>query len=412
MSALAEAALQQGHAVTGSDRLLDSGQETQVLSALKHLGASLFPQDGSGIAADTDAVVVSTAIEQDNPDLRTAEEAGTKVLHRSDMLGLLTEAQGRRFAVSGTCGKSTVTGLAGWLLSELGKDPTVINGAPLADWMDQETVGSARLGKGGVCVFEADESDRSLLNYGCDTAIITNSSADHFSLEETDALFDQFAERAQVVLDARRETFFSDCDMKDMGFNYKSVFFEVPMPGQHNVLNAAIAVKLCEHGGCDLRHLSHSLRDFRGISRRLELVGRRSGVSVYDDYAHNTEKIRAVWRTLAGRHSSVCGIWRPHGYGPLRSMMGDLDDMFTEVLRDQDRLVLLPVYDAGGTADRSVNSGELVERLSEKGKRVILAGRADDAAAEIADAAPDAVVTLGARDPDLPNLARRILRAL
>ncbi len=102
MSALAEAALQQGHGVTGSDRLLDSGKESQVLSALRSLGAGLFPQDGSGVAGNTDAVVVSTAIEEGNPDLVSAASQNVKVLHRSDMLGALTEGHGRRFAVSGT----------------------------------------------------------------------------------------------------------------------------------------------------------------------------------------------------------------------------------------------------------------------------------------------------------------------
>lgn len=408
MSALAEAALQQGHEVTGSDRLLDSGQETQVLSALRLLGASLFPQDGSGISGETDAVVVSTAIEEGNPDLSAAQEHGATVLHRSEMLGILARGHGRRFAVSGTCGKSTVTGLAGWLLAQAGMDPTVINGAPLADWMGEDAVGSARLGNGEICVFEADESDRSLLNYGYEVAIVTNSSADHFSQEDADALFDEFASRAESVLDAREAEFLADVEIGDRTFTYNGVSFSVPMPGEHNVLNAIVAVRICEAAGCDLGQVAGALKGFRGVSRRLELIGKSSGVAVYDDYAHNTEKIRAVLATLSEQHKKVVAIWRPHGYGPLRNMMGDLVDMFSEALRDDDELILLPVYDAGGSADRSVNSGDLAGRLT----NALSVDLAEEACARAVESGADAVVTLGARDPGLPELAHRILEEL
>ncbi len=284
----------------------------------------------------------------------------------------------------------------------------MINGAPLAGWMAGNAVGSAKLGQGGICVFEADESDRSLLNYGYEAAVITNSSADHFSQEETDNLFNEFASRAELVLDARDPAFFEDIELGGQQFVYKSVVFDVPMPGRHNVVNAAVAARLCEEAGCDLQLLVGAMKEFRGVSRRLELVGTSKGVSVYDDYAHNTEKIRAAWQTLAGSYDSIAGIWRPHGYGPLRSMMDDLEQMFSSVLRTSDRLILLPVYDAGGTADRSINSDVLAERLTGRGKNVRFISNPDEACIQAIGSGVSAVVTLGARDPGLPGLARRI----
>ena len=298
MSAIAEHALLSGLEVSGSDRHLDADGETRVLEALRRQGATLFPQDGSGIAADTSFIVASTAIEEGNADLEAASARGVTRLHRSEMLARLIEGSGRRVAVSGTCGKSTVTGLAGWLLSETGQDPSVINGAPLADWMSDGAVGSSRVGQGGVVVFAADESDRSLRNYQCEVAVITNASADHFDLQETNTLFDDFAAEAEEVVDARKTGFYDSVRQTDGGFEYGGVDFIVPMPGEHNVQNAVVAVRTCELLGCELGDLSAALQRFKGVSRRLECVGEAHGVSVYDDYAHNTEKIRAALQTL------------------------------------------------------------------------------------------------------------------
>lgn len=414
MSALAEAALLSGLRVTGSDRLLDSGEETGVLAALRSSGAKLFAQDGSGITDETDCVVVSTAIEADNPDLLEAERRKIAVRHRSEVLASLLKGRGRRVAVTGTCGKSTVTAMIGWMLAQADKDPFVINGAPLADWMSERCVGSSRAGR-GPCVFEADESDKSLLNCGCEVAVITNSSADHFSKDEADALFDAFAESAaELVVDARGQHFFDDVSLSSGRFEYAGRSFVVNMPGRHNVLNAVIAVKTCELLGCSADELQQALASFRGVSRRLERIGAVAGVTVYDDYAHNTEKIRATWRTLSETYGSVVGVWRPHGYGPLRSMMNALVGMFSEVMGENDSLFLLPVYDAGGTAERTLNSDELASRLSGAGKRAVCVENTEQAVAAACESVREtgAVVVMGARDPALPFLARSILAGL
>lgn len=168
--------------------------------------------------------------------------------------------------------------------------------------------------------------------------------------------------------------------------------------------------------GCDEAKARAALTTFNGVERRLQ----RYGTRVYDDYAHNPEKLKAMWTTVAEAHpdGGICVVWRPHGYAPLRKMTDALAEMFRDTIRPQDRLLLLPVYDAGGTTDRSVNSEALAEKLNllyrgtvrEADVGVELVADLDGAYRWIAAHRGEfaAYVTCGARDPGLPGLARRI----
>ena len=139
----------------------------------------------------------------------------------------------------------------------------------------------------------------------------------------------------------------------------------------------------------------------------MQFVGMCDGAEVYDDYAHNPEKLHAMVSTLQERHGKgVAVLWRPHGYGPLRKMMDALAEMFSKTLRPQDMLVLLPVYDAGGTADRSVNSDELAAKV--KGSFFVKTPDEAERLLKAQASAFGAIVTAGARDPALPVLARRL----
>ena len=144
----------------------------------------------------------------------------------------------------------------------------------------------------------------------------------------------------------------------------------------------------------------------------MELVGTRAdGLRVVDDYAHNTEKLPATLTALRERCDRLVAVWRPHGYGPLRKMWDDLAAMFRALLRPSDLLVLLPVFDAGGTAERTVSSEDFAERLSELGVPVECLDSPEAAFRLVAYRASgprDLAVTLGARDPALPRLARAL----
>lgn len=415
MSALAQALLDEGVVVTGSDRLLDTGDLTETLACLGRQGVQLFPQDGLGVSERTSRLVVSTAIEADNPELVKAKALGVPVVHRAAELARLT-ADKQLIAVTGTCGKSTVTAMLGCLLEGAGFDPFVVNGAAVAGWDAGGTrIGSVRKG-GAWAVIEADESDKSLMVFKPKHAVITNASADHFGLGETLSLFASFRARVPgVVIDGQQEPGGPDgvrLEGWSGSFSFEGVDYCVPMPGIHNVLNAWHALRMARALGAEPVRLATALRRFGGVERRLQRIGSCGGAAVVDDYAHNPEKLAAAWTTLAEAFpAGVCAVWRPHGFAPLRKMMEGLVKVFAQVCRPSDTLLLLPVYDAGGTADRSVGSEVLASQLREKGAKVTLLSSLESAEAlmrEKAELGAGVLVTFGARDPGLPRLARRL----
>ena len=373
MSALAQAYLDAGFAVTGADRSLnaDPTARTPVLSELERQGVRLFPDDGSGVDAVTSRVVVSTAIEETNLDLRKARTLGIPVTHRAAALAEVLSSR-RLVAVAGTCGKSTVTAILGHLLASCGFDPVVVNGAQIVGWDNHGTrVGSTRKGAGEFAVAEVDESDKSLVAFHPFAAIVTNASADHYSKEEMDAVFDAFVKDIPgPVVDGRLERIVPS-----------DLARTIPLPGEHNAVNAECALRLARQLGADEAALAAALKTFPGVERRLQRVGTRptaeGPVAVFDDYAHNPEKLHAMLTTL----------------------------------RPQDRLYLLPVYDAGGTADRSVNSESLVRALD--GCPVSFVEDLDKAASVLGQDASSfgALVVAGARDPGLPVLARHLVQS-
>ena len=400
MSALAQALLDAGGTVTGADRALGgSGARPGVLAALARAGVRLFPDDGSGIGPDTARVIVSTAVEETNRDLQCARARDIPVVHRAAALAELL-APRRLVAVAGTCGKSTVTAILGHLLAESGFDPVVVNGAQVVGWDAGGTrVGSTRKGTGTYAVAEVDESDKSLVAFKPFAAVVTNASADHYSKAEMDAVFDAFVRGVPgPVIDGRRTPMVPSAAART-----------IPLPGEHNAVNAECALRMAAALGADPARLAAAIRTFPGVERRLQRVGTCGGAVVYDDYAHNPEKLHAMLATLQAAYpKGVAVVWRPHGYAPLRKMLEALAAMFRATLRPCDELLVLPVYDAGGTTDRSLNSDALVARLNASPVRFVEG--LEDAETHLRTHAPafGALVVAGARDPGLPVLARRL----
>ena len=394
MSALATALVKLGDTVTGADRNLN----TKNIAFLESLGIRCFPDDGSGIDRETDEVIVSTAIEETNAGLLRAKEFGIPVTHRAKALSRAL-APFRLVAVVGTCGKSTVTAMLGHVLAECGFDPMCVNGANVPGWLGAVRIPehlhdcsllTARCSLPRYAVAEVDESDRSLVAFRPYAAIVTNASADHYSKEEMDEVFDAFVKDCPgPVIDARGEAY---------------------APEDFNGQNASLAVRMAVALGCDESRARAAISTFGGVERRLQ----KYADNVYDDYAHNPEKLRSMWLALKKAHPGpLCAVWRPHGYAPLRKMLDDLAEMFAEVMAPDDRLLLLPVYDAGGTTDRSINSDALAAKIGTAGK-VTLVPSLDAAFAWISANRGGfaAFVTCGARDPELPALARRVAEIL
>ena len=219
--------------------------------------------------------------------------------------------------------------------------------------------------------------------------------------------------RPLAGLDAGRR-FAPRLDRGGSSFTYRDVEFRVPLPGRHNAENALQAVLLCEMLGYAAVDIARALAGFRGIKRRLELVGTVRDITVIDDYAHNPAKIEAAWQTVKPYARRVLGVWRPHGFAPLAHMMESLAELLPRLCTNEDELLLLPVYYAGGTAQRSVSAQDLADRLAGRGVRVSVVTSFEELDRRLtASARPgDTILCMGARDPDLPLFARRLVARL
>src|SRR5512136_1508679 len=184
MSAIAQYLAWEGRAITGSDRIAFAHEMKETKEKLERCGCLLFSQDGSGVTAATEALVISTAIEEDNPDIAAARKRGIPIVHRSDVLAAIV-ASHRTIAVCGTSGKSTVSALIFEILRACGQSPSVIAGANLTCLHEEGLIGNAFKGDSGILVMEADESDGTLVKYRPAEAVFLNISKDHKPVAET-----------------------------------------------------------------------------------------------------------------------------------------------------------------------------------------------------------------------------------
>ena len=205
MSALAQLVRAKGESVSGSDRFFDLGQLRDRQVRLEAQGIRIFPQDGAGVHAGVDRLVVSTAIETDNRDLERAQALGLAPMHRSQLLADLFHECPRGIAVTGSFGKTTITGMIGWTLQSAGYRPTVVNGGIMRNFETETDLGNAVCGAGEVACIEADESDGTCVNYRPSIGVITGFARDHKEAAELHQLYSAFAgnTRQALVLSAQ-----------------------------------------------------------------------------------------------------------------------------------------------------------------------------------------------------------------
>jgi UDP-N-acetylmuramate--alanine ligase len=348
MSGLALVCRELGAVVSGSDRA-----DSSYLERLRDRG--LEPAVGHDAAnlPDGAEVIVSTAIDDDNPELRLARERGLDVRHRGALLAELC-AEKRLIAVAGTHGKTTTTAMLVWALREIGVDPAFFIGGEVPGLGPEGTVGNAGWGAGEWVVAEADESDASFLELGPEIAVITNIEMDHHSrwgsMAELRAAFAKFAAGAEgVVLSAQDES----CVDHAIGGKCSVRIFDagVPgpaevslaVPGRHNVLNARAALAAAELAGFNLDAVAAGLVSFPGVHRRLELKGERDGARIYDDYAHHPTEVRAALGALREMSPArLIAVFQPHLYSRTKA----LAEQFGAALALADEVAVLDVYPA------------------------------------------------------------------
>ena len=378
MSGIAEVMLSLGYAVQGSD--LKPGKQTQ---RLEKQGATIFIGHAADNIDNADAVVVSSAVDETNPEVVAARERVMPVVQRAEMLAELMRFR-YSIAVAGTHGKTTTTSLVASILAEGGLDPTFVIGGRL-----KSADANARLGQGDYLVAEADESDASFVHLKPMLAIVTNIDADHMStydgdIERLRAGFIEFLHNLpfyglaivctddpgvnEVIGDIGRTVLTyglneaADVRAENMVFNEGLTQFDVirpddrpplrvslGLPGLHNVCNALAAIAVADELQISDDAVVKALQEFEGIDRRFQILGEigiaGGKVLLIDDYGHHPTELAA---TLAAARSGwpdkrVVLVFQPHRYTRTRDLMDD----FAQVLAEADVLVLLDVFAAG-----------------------------------------------------------------
>ncbi len=448
MLPLASIVRARGAEVEGSDRSLDQGRLADKFAFLERLGIRLHPQDGSGMRSADQLLVTSAAIEETVPDVQAARRLGAEQITRPQLLALLFNEAPVSIAVGGTSGKSTTTGMIGWILHEAGRHPTVMNGAVMKNFTTADTpFASALVGDGDAFVSEVDESDGSIALYAPRIAVLNNITLDHKSMDELRHLFLSFVGKAETAVlnvddeetrllaaqvDPARLVRYGFSDQADLrGTNIveeplairfdvtdkrqgETVPVRLAVPGRHNAANALAAIAAAQAAGVDLERAASAIAGFKGLRRRFEVVGTRNGISVIDDFGHNPDKIAATLDTLHAFPGRVLAFFQPHGYGPLRTMRQELIDGFATRLAADDVLIMPdPVY-FGGTVDRSVGSAEIVAGIRAAGRNAEhIPERAQCAERLRALARPgDRIIVMGARDDTLTQFAADLLASL
>ena len=429
MSGIAEVLLNEGYQISGSDI-----GDNQVVKRLIKLGATITIGHASENIKGASVIVVSTAINQDNPELVAAKEQRIPVVRRAEMLAELMRFR-HGIAIAGTHGKTTTTSLIASIFAQGQLDPTFVIGGLL-----NSAGTNARLGSSRYLVAEADESDASFLHLQPMVSVITNIDKDHMETYQGDfeKLKDTYIEflhnlpfygLAVVCIDnpVVRELlprisrqvitygFSEDADIRavnyqqDGGVSYFTVEMDgqppldmsVNLPGQHNVLNALAGVAVAKDEGIADEAICQALTEFAGIGRRFEqladLKTDAGNMVLVDDYGHHPSEVKAtiIAMRTGWPDKRLVMVFQPHRYSRTR----DLYEDFVEVLSQVDCLFLLDVYGAGETPIASADSKSLMRSIRQRGQiEPVYVSNVDDLpellAAQLQD--NDMVITQGA----------------
>jgi UDP-N-acetylmuramate--alanine ligase len=427
MSALAQFINSLGYQVAGSDRDISSPSQAELFAKLAKQGIQHFVQDGSGVKSfEPDLIVFSTALEDDNPDFLAAGK--TARMHRSQAMAAAVAQSGlKAIAVAGSCGKTSVTAWIAATMRAMGKAPVMINGGYSPDLESELYPGNFGEGSDYV-IFEADESDGSLVNFTPEISLLLNMGDDHHSKDKLEVMFTTFLSNAKhsvlndtlaylakehssckTFLSTAADFYITQVKHNQQGvtfcLNDQQEFVQTSQWGVHSADNALAVIASLVTAGFSLSEIVPAMSAFCGVRRRFELKGRVQTVPLYDDYAHNPQKIAACIAAAQAIYTGpVLVFFQPHGFGPLGFMKEALQRELAGVLKQEDKFVLLPVFYAGGTSSFKPTSKEVCESYAAQNMRV---GQLEDrkmTSAYLNEHAKkySCVLILGARDPSIP----------
>ena len=426
MSPLAKVLVELGYEVSGSDRA-----DSEIIQKLRELGAVIYMgQDGEHVRG-VDAIVVSTAIPYDNPEVLAAGQLGIPKLHRSDINAALVNSR-KGIAVAGAHGKTTTTSMLGVALEHAGISPTIIIGGEVADLGT-----NAKLGKGEYLVSEADESDGSFLKLKPHIAVVTNVENDHMdhygTMDNIRAAFRQFIENVDketgyAVLCFENENLrniakqvdrryisyaideSADYQAANIETNGAGISFDVMhegknlghvalnIPGRHNVLDAMATIVTGISIGLTVEQMAAGLAQFHGAKRRFQTKGRAQGVWVVDDYAHHPTEIATTLRAAKQTKPKrlIC-VFQPHRYSRTKL----LHEEFGKAFSDADLLILTDIYAAGEAPIEGIDGSTILKEIAKAtGQDVTYLQAREDIAPYLSSRVRegDLVITMGAGD--------------
>jgi len=425
MSGIAHLLLKAGYSVSGSDL-----KENRVTDELKRLGARIYTGHSCRNIEGQSAVVYSSAIKEDNPEMQQAKSSGIPLLKRAQVLALLMR-QKTAITVAGSHGKTTTTSLISYMLLEAGLCPTVAIGGILKN-IDT----NACLGSGEFFVAEADESDGSFLYYQPRYSIITNIDYEHMdyyqSFENEINAFKSFLKQTQpggcifacsddlnlkkLFSDYKGKVVFfglngpADICAKNIQFNglasdfdcfFKDKFvcrFHLALGGRHNISNALAVIGLGLELGIDLTHIRRTLEGYKGAGRRLEIKFKNDKYLVLDDYAHHPSEIKATLTAVSNlKAKRKIVVFQPHRYSRTKLLLNEFAASFDQA----DYLIITDIYAASEQPIDGVDSQSLLKKIKESypDKQAVYLAK-EEIAGILADfiQAEDLVITLGAGD--------------
>ncbi|HVX17089.1 MAG TPA: UDP-N-acetylmuramate--L-alanine ligase [Acidimicrobiales bacterium] len=422
MNAIASVLLAMGHSVTGTDL-----KESNGLTRLRAQGGVVHVGHDAAHLGAPDVVAVSTAVPEDNPEVRAARERGIPVLRRAEILAAIAATR-RTVAVSGTHGKTTTSSMLALALVGSALAPSFIIGGDLNE------IGSGAVWTDGeLFVVEADESDGTFLELPADSVVVTNVEADHLDhygdLAHVKKAFEQFVRQApgvQVVgIDepngaelarvtgaitygtaAGADYWIAEPTIRQVGATGTIVRrgevlgrLTLPVPGLHNLRNATAALAMAMELGADFDRVARALGRFGGVARRFQFRGEVGGVTFVDDYAHNPGKVRAVMEAVEGTGwTRVVAVFQPHRYSRTQDLWREFGDAFPGA----DLVVVTDVYGAGETPRPGVSGHLVVEAIlaARPGQTVVYLPQRRDVVDYLAGhlRTGDLCLTLGAGD--------------
>lgn len=438
MSAIAQYLKGIGKHVRGSDRYFSPDTPNETKEKLEAEGIFCFLQDGSGINADTDLIVVSTAIEDTVYEVQKAKELNIPILRRSQVLAMISDSK-KTIAVGGTSGKSTTSAMIFDILQYAGLQPSIISGAGLTSIIREGKIGNAKVGKGEWLVIEADESDGSIVQYHPEIGLLLNVDKDHQEIDELMDIFSTFRDNTkstfitnqsnklamQLSVDKANDFSIDGLQGGCMATDFHQDGFVIQFKvngsavlmntvGKHNMENATAAIAVAAQCGVDIPTAAAALQTYEGIYRRHQIIGEKNGIVLIDDYAHNPAKCAASILACQPIASKVIAWFQPHGYGPTRFLKDDFIAEIAAALRPHDEIWMSEIFYAGGTAVKDISSNDLIEAIRSQGKNAYFVENRNDLVEALKPhfQNPCVLLLMGARDPGLEHFANEVMAKL